>query len=150
MWISLRGLAGEGGGSGGVGNRVSMKVQVSQSWNKQITCTPSIYSLWCHNYISWRSRRFSLSSHPRGPFAPQHLPLLLITLWKLLSPRSPVISRKETSEVPSSQAPLLWCDSPHPTLPTYHPLSFLDLCEVFFNPFLLLNYVLNFRLPILS
>lgn len=84
--------------------------------------TPSIYSLWCHNYISWRSRRFSLSSHPHGLFAPQHLPLLLITLWKLLSPRSPVNFRKETSEVPSSKAPLLWCDSPHPTLPTSHPV----------------------------
>lgn len=131
MWISLRGLAGEGGGSGGVENCISMKVQVSQSWNKQLTFTvlPLPFTLSGVTTTFLEGVGGSHCLHILVPFASQHLPLLLITLWKLLSPRSPVNSRKETSEVPS-QAPLLWCDSPHPILPTSHTLSFLDHCEV--------------------
>lgn len=116
------------------GECVSMKVQVSQSWNKQITFTllplPCTLSGVTTTFLEGVGGSHCL--HILVPFcSPASIfASSLITLWKLLSPRSPVNSRKEASEVPSSQAPLLCYDSPHPTLPTSHTLSFLDLCEV--------------------
>lgn len=152
MWISLRGLAGEGGGSGGVGNCVSMKVQVSQSWNKQITCTvlPLPFTL---SGVTTTFLEGVGGSHCLHILMAFLLPSICLCFSSLFGNCS-LQGHQWTSGKKLRRClllRLLFFDVILPT-PLYPPPtpSFLDLCEVFFNPFLLLNYVLNFRLPILS
>lgn len=81
-----------------------------------------------HNW-TWMSSQSPLSSPPHGPFAPLPTVLFLITLLKLLSPRSPLISRNEVLRLP-----ILWCNSPlvsHLTLPTPKPCPSLTSLRLF-------------------
>ena len=153
MWISLRGLAGEGGGSGGVGNCVSMKVQVSQSWNKQITFIIFPLPFTLSDVTTTFLERVG-SSHclhilvpfcsPASAFASHHS--LETALSKVTSELQ---ERNLGGAFFSGSSSLMWFSPPHSThLP--HPVLPWPLLGCFFNLFLLLNDVFNFRLQILS
>lgn len=149
MWISLRGLAGEGGGSGGVENCISMKVQVSQSWNKQLIFTvlplPFTLSGVTTTFLEG-GRRFSLSSHPRAFCFPASAFASYHSLETALSKVTSEFQERNFRGAFSGSSSLMWFSPPHsPHLP--HPVLPWPLRGCFFNPFLLLNYV---RLQILS
>lgn len=88
--------------------------------------TPSMYSLWCHNYISWRSRRFSLSSHPRALLLPS-IYLCFFSYHSLETALSKVTSELQERSFGgaffSGSSSLLWFSPPdsthlsHPVLP---------------------------------
>lgn len=150
MWISLRGLAGEGGGSGGVENCISMKVQVSQSWNKQLifTVLPLPFTLSGVTTTFLEGVGGSHCLHilvpfcfPASAFASYHS--LETALSKVTSELQ---ERNFRGAFFSGSSSLMWFSPPHSThLP--HPVLPWPLRGCFFNPFLLLNYV---RLQILS
>lgn len=108
--------------------------------------TPSMYSLWCHNYISWRSRRFSLSSHPRALLLPS-IYLCFLSLFGNCSLQGHQwIPGKKLRRCLLLRLLFFAVILPTPLYPPPTPCPSLTFARLF----LLLNYVLSFRLQILS